>query len=323
MLSRKISCARMHSQGILDQANAIVREERERMRRLLESQSNSIKPPLTKAPSNATVSLPITPSVDDNDVTKVSFQLFNQSLQQSVNPPPSDPVSAPAEIPVQPSPSSSHRVTRSARDPLNSSLLDCTCSFLGRACWVCGSTARLTGARSTDDRPVDIRRALREIEWRRRVGLPHQESLIDPDSALKFWRRALDIKNSSPHFPSFVHNARIAKQKFPTQKMHSFRDDIAQAGQNLELTHIMRSATEQNLDVDQQNTCWPLWARRDHAKILEALKTYTVVVMWFWERLVKHAVTALNDTLTFFVVGKVLKLIKNFRRPHQGCPRRP
>ena len=173
----------MRNEEIIEQANAIVREERERMKKLLLSQPvQLLSPPLPAR----TVLAHVHPSRPEDAATRLSFDLFNRALLESASyRPPEVTEAPPAPARLQPKPPRREGPKAEALE----ALLECTCRFLGRACWVCGNSARL--GRSTDERPVDIRKALREIDWRRRVGLPQE---ADQDSTLKFWRRALDIK---------------------------------------------------------------------------------------------------------------------------------
>jgi hypothetical protein len=162
----------MRSDDVFNQANAIVREQRERMKKLLLAQAS---PPVFTAPV-------IVRKVPDNPkATRPSFELVNEPLEVS-------PIKSELSGEVPPS-----RATPPNKKELKEALLDCTCGFLGRACWVCGNSARL--GRSIDERPVNIGKALQEREWSRQVGLP--QSVVDQDSALKFWRRALDMKTSN------------------------------------------------------------------------------------------------------------------------------
>ena len=177
------------SQEIIQQANAIVREERERMRQLLKSCSskspsyNEPPPLLQKAKYQ---------SVDDSNAARLSFERFQEAIKASLNRPLVKSPRSPALSSVNPGDADPKALQLSKSDtPSLSSLLDCTCRFLGQSCWVCGNTARLGS--HIADRPVDIRRALREVEWRRRVDLP-PDSTFDRESALKFWRRALEAK---------------------------------------------------------------------------------------------------------------------------------
>jgi len=173
------------SESVIGEANAIIRLEREKMKRLL-----SIQRPADMAPNSSdrvSVSIPLFSKPAENH--QQSFDLFRDAIASSLRPhSPAKPQTAAALS------TSSSPVQKLRNPPKRASFLSfCTCHLgSGRICLFCDSGR----GDERREKVVDIRRALRDVEWRRRVGL--SEDLADSkDSAISFWRRALDLKTDT------------------------------------------------------------------------------------------------------------------------------